>query len=53
MSDVRKMIAEQIGLLVIATVEQQAEIAALRAELDKASPQPVGSVVPGNPSERG
>ena len=33
MTDIRKMIAEQIGLLVIATVEQQATIAALEAEL--------------------
>lgn len=40
MADVRKMIAEQIGLLVIATVEQQAEIAALRAELEQAKAKP-------------
>jgi hypothetical protein len=52
MSDVRKMIAEQIGLLVIANVEQQGEIAALRAELEKVRSHHPGSVAPENPSER-
>lgn len=40
MTDLRKTVAEQIGQLILANIEQSIEIEKLRAELEKLRAQP-------------